>query len=205
MKNTLLAITVLLGAAVTTVSCGDKAATPAAATGNNAAATGKIAYVNIDTLTDNLDFFKTNKVEFEKEEQRINDEINRLGNSLQSQIEAFQKKAQSGNISQAEGEATQARLGKQQQDLEMKRQTLTAQFMKKQEEFNAELKKRLDDYLEKFNKDGKYDFILSHGTGSQILWANKGMEITKDVIKGMNEEGAKIGNAVPAKADTTKK
>jgi outer membrane protein len=205
MKKSFFAIIGIAGISMF-AACADtgknNASSPAQETSKS---TTRIAYVNIDTLTEHLDFFIANKEVFEKEEKKINDEISRLGNNLQSQIVAFQKKVQAGNVSQAEGEATQERLGRQQQELEMKRQTLTAQFMKKQEEFNAELKKRLDDYLEKYNKDGKYDYILSHGTGSQILWANKAMDITADIIKGMNEEGAKLGNEVSPKADSTKK
>ena len=163
-----------------------------------------IAYVNIDTLTDNLDFFKQNKEVFEKEEQKLNAEIDGLARSFQNEYAAFQKKAQSGTLSQLEGEAGQRKLQQMQQNLEERRQALSNEFMKKQSDFNTELKKRLDAYLEKYNKDKKYDYILSHGAGSQILWGNKAYEITQEVIKGMNEEAkANGGNALPA--DTTKK
>jgi len=204
MKYSVFYFAVMFFSLSAIVSCENKSTDrePVARPATGGATT--IAYVNIDTLTDNLDFYKENKDLFEKEEQKLNAEIENLGRSLQNEYAAFQKKAQSGTLSQVEGEAGQRKLQQMQQNLEERRQALTNEFMKKQSDFNTELKKRLDTYLEKYNKDKKYDFILSHGSGSQILWANDAYDITQQVIKGMNEDAkAGRGNHIPA--DTAKK
>lgn len=159
----------------------------------------KIAYVNIDTLQNNLDFFKVKKEEFDKKEAAARGELATLQRNLQNEYVAFQKAAQAGTLTQADGEAKQKRLGQMQENLQTKQANLEADFAKQLDEFNQELKKRLDDYLAKYNKDKHYDFILSHGNGSQILLANPAYEITADVIKGMNED-AKSGSST---ADTT--
>jgi len=199
MKRTFLYSTVVLFLALGNSSCNSKPEAKEVLGKTQTAGGGMtIAYVNIDTLTDNLDFFKENKDVFEKDEQKLNAEIESLARNLQNEYAAFQKKVQSGALSQVEGEATQKRLQQMQQNLEERRQVLSNEFMKKQNDFNAELKKRLDAYLEKYNKDKKYDFILSHGTGSQILWANEAYDITRQIIAGMNEEAkANSGNKIP--------
>ena len=205
MKHSFLYLALTLFPLFAGVSCSNKPTDKNTAAKSSATGGGSnIAYVNIDTLTDNLDFYKENKNLFEKEEQKMNAEIESLSRNLQSEYAAFQKKAQAGTLSQMEGEAGQRKLQQMQQSLEERRQAMSNEFMKKQSDFNTELKKRLDAYLEKYNKDKKYDFILSHGTGSPILWANDACDITPEVIKGMNEDAKAVGgNTAPA--DTTKK
>lgn len=184
-----------LAASLLLVSCKDKKDTATAPAANNAAATapattptGKIAYVNLDTLGDRYEYFKTKKADFEKRQAAMEAEVERLGQTLQSEYAAFQKKAQAGTLTQAEGEAAQKKLAGMQQNVESRRQTLGAQLMKEQDEFNKELQDRLDNYLVKYNASKGYDFILSYVKGGNILLANKTLDITEDVIKGMNEE-----------------
>jgi len=162
---------------------------------------GKIAYVNLDTLGEKYEYFKTKKAEFEKRTASMEGEVERLAKNLQNEYAAFQKKAQAGTLTQAEGEAGQKRLGQMQQNIEEQRQKLGAQLMKEQDAFNAELQQRLDDYLIKYNADKGYDLILSYVKGGNILFANKALDITDDVIKGMNSED---GSKPAAKADTAK-
>lgn len=173
-------------------SCGDKkSADKSASKATEAPATtptGKIAYVNLDTLETKYEYFKLRKAEFEKKTAGMEAEVERLAQSFQNEYIAFQKKAQAGTLTQSEGEAAQKRLGEMQQNIESRRQSLQTQLMKEQEIFNKELQKRLDDYLVKYNTDKGYDFILSYVKGGNILFANKALDITEDVIKGMNTE-----------------
>lgn len=152
---------------------------------------GKIAYVNLDTLEARYEYFRVKKADFEKRTTAMEAEIERLAQSLQNEYAAFQKKAQEGTLTQSEGEAGQRKLGQMQQNMENRRQTLANQLMKEQEEFNKDLQKRLDDYLAQYNADKGYDYILSYVKGGNILFANKALDITDDVIKGMNEQDNK--------------
>lgn len=184
-----------LSAGLLLASCGDKKGTTAAKTPETKAAeapatapTGKIAYVNLDTLEVRYDYFKQRKAEFEKKTAAMEGEVEKLAQGLQSEYAAFQKKAQAGTLTQAEGEAGQKKLAAMQQNIESRRQSLGAQLMKEQETFNKELQQRLDNFLVKYNANKGYDFILSYVKGGNILFANKALDITEEVIKGMNAE-----------------
>src|SRR6201999_3633669 len=94
---------------------------------------------------------------------------------------------QANTLTQAEYEAAQKRLGQMQQSLESRKQTLTDQLMKEQDDFNKSLKTSLHSFLEDYNKTHHYDYIMSYsGSGSAILYVNKQLDITKDVVDGMN-------------------
>jgi len=162
--------------------------------------TGRIAYVNIDTLESQYEYLKNKKEQFKKRQADVDAELQRSAQQLQSDAAAFQKKVQEGKIaSQAEGEAGQRRLMQMQQSLETRKEVLTQQLLKEQDDFNKDLQKRLDAFLANYNKDKHFDYILSYAQGGSILYTNKELDITSEVVKGMNEEAKNDNN------DTTKK
>lgn len=159
-------------------------------TGNEVlVAGGKVAYVDIDTLEANYDYFKRKKTEFEARQKNIDADLEAMANSLQKEYVALQNKAQKGEISsQAELENAQQALIQKQQDLEMKRQNLGSKYMKDQEAFNKEIHDNLHKYIEIYNEEKGYDYILSYSKDGSILFANKDLDVTQDIIKGMNSK-----------------
>jgi len=154
-----------------------------------------IAYVDIDTLESKYELLKTKSEDFKKRQGQMENELQRNYAQLQNDAYEIQKKAQSNSLTQTEYDAANKRLMQMQQSLESRKQSLTEQLMKEQEEFNADLKKRLNAYIAEYNKTHHFDLILSYaGTGSAILYTgNNARNITEDVIKGLNEAAQKDG------------
>lgn len=159
----------------------------------------KVAYVDIDTFEAHYNYLKAKREEFNKKQDEMQAELERSAQQYQSNVEAFQRKAQSGNISQSEGEATQKKLLQMQESLRLREQALTEQLVKQKDEFNAKLHDELDAFLADYNKDKGYDYIFSYSkAASQILFADKKYDITQDVITGMNNRAKNM-------SDSTKK
>jgi outer membrane protein len=55
-----------------------------------------------------------------------------------------------------------------------------------QDKYNNALHDSIQNFLASYNKTHKYDYILSK-SGDNILLANPKMNITEDVIKGLNK------------------
>ena len=148
----------------------------------------RIAYVNIDSLEEHYELLKSRREDFKKRQEQMENELQQSYQQMQIRGQEIQKKVQSQSISQNEYQAAEKEILKMQQSLESRKQSLTETLMKEQEDFNKDLKKRLDAYLESYNKDKHFDFILSYSSagGSPIMYANKQLEITKDIIAGMN-------------------
>ena len=163
---------------------------PATAMTPLAQATGvpaKIAYVNIDTLEAKYELLKAKREEFKTRQEQMENELQRSFDQMNSDAEEVNKKAQANTLTQVEYEAAQKRLGQMQRSLQTRKQSLTDQLMKEQEDFNKDLKSKLDAFLEEYNKTHHYDYILSYSyAGSSLLYVNKQLEITKDVVDGMN-------------------
>lgn len=190
----LIAGILVAGTAILSTGCnnngksGANSATSATSGSTQVSGNGKLAYVDIDSLEEHYDVMKVKKEEFKKRQEAMDNELQRSYQSMQNDAAEVQKKAQANTLSQPEYEAAQKRLMQAQQSLETRKQALTDQLMKDSEEFNKGLKSRLDSFLNEYNKTHNYDFIFSYsaGGGSSILYANKALNITDDVIKGMN-------------------
>lgn len=168
-----------------------KDGTPATTTtgDSNAATVSKgfiIAYVDIDTVEANYNYFKEKKAELEKKQQAIDNELKANVRALQNEAADFQRKAQ--GMTQSEGEAAQRTLYEKQQQLEGKAQNMRSQYAEQENKFNEELQHRLNDFLQKFNSDKKYAYILSYRSGaSNVLYKDEQYNITNEVIAGLNE------------------
>lgn len=199
--SALLAPLAIAGAIFALASCTDgkkdnKTATEQKSTA--APSTGRIAFVNIDTLEANYIYLRDKKEQFAKRQAAIESELESSTRKLQNDAAEFTRKAQSGSMTQSEGEAGQKRLLQMQESLEKRKNSLAQNLMEEQAVFNKDLHDRLDAFLKEYNSDGKYDYILSYGEGGTILYKNDALDITKDIIDGMNATKAPV-------TDTTKK
>lgn len=180
---------------------GEKAATD---TEQAAASAARIAYVNIDTLESQYEYLKTKRKDFEERKKGMSAELERSQRQFQQDYLAAERKAQAGTLTQAEYESTSKRLMQMKQSLESREAALTEKLLAEQDEFNKDLQKRLDEFLKDYNKDKHYDYILSHSKAvGFIMLANDQLDITTDVVNGMNELYKK--EATKENKDTKKK
>lgn len=200
MKNIPVALSLLLLAGLSLISAcntNTKSTTPETTVATSPAVTGsgKIAYVNVDTLETRYELLKTKREEFKQRQDQMENELQRSYDQMQSDAQEVQKKAQANTLTQSEYEAAQKRLGQMQRSLETRKQALTEQLLKEQNEFNQDLKTRLDAFLTEYNKTKHYDYILSYSaSGSSIIYVNKDLDITKDVVGGMNASAKNDAN-----------
>lgn len=153
-----------------------------------AGAGSRVAFVDIDSLETNSIYVKTKKDEFKKHQDAMNAELAHAEQQMEADAADVQNKAQAGTLTKTDYEAAQKRLGQMQQSYMTRKQALTEQLLKEQDDFNKDLKTRLDSFLADYNKDKHFDYILSYGAGSAVLYGNKELNVTNEVIKGMNAQ-----------------
>lgn len=194
MKNASLITNVILGAAVIVLfvlhfTSTSKSASPGETTGTEAAVSGDIVFIQIDSLISQYDMFNDLKSEFENKAQTIQNDLNKRGRSLENDLKDFQTKVQKGLITRSQAEAQQQQLAQRDQEL----QGYVQQKQMEMSEEEAVLYRRvfdaLDTYLIKLNEDKKYSLIIStSGSPSTILYGDKALDITQLVVSGMNDE-----------------
>lgn len=156
----------------------------------------RIAFVNIDSFEAHYTYFQVKRAELQEKQESMKSELQRSAIQMQKDVNEVQRKAQAGTLTQSEYENAEKRIGQMQQSLQAREAALTEQLFEEQDKFNAELKSRLDRFLAEFNQDHGYDYILTYSVAGSILLANPALDITEEVIKGMN---AQASESAPSK------
>lgn len=161
---------------------------PKAATSQGTAATqGGVAIVDIDSLATQYQFCIEGQKKLEAKQSAYRQQLNSKGQALQNAVVAFQKKLQSGGYSsQQQAEAAQASLQKQQQALQSFQEKIEADMEKATQEYQQTLRDSLRSFIKDYNADGRFKVILSK-SGDNVLYADPTVDITKDIVAGLNK------------------
>ncbi len=144
-----------------------------------------IAYVDLDSLNENITYIKDRRKELEAEQKVIETDQENGYKNLQAQKDNFLKKGAS--ITQEEAQQVQASLLQQQQQIDGRKQIASQKLSEKNFSFMDDIQKKLKEFLTTYNKDKKFMYILTTGTGlDYMVYKDSTLNITNDVIKGMN-------------------
>lgn len=164
----------------------------------------RIVYVQVDSLLTNYDYFDDTRKELESKRYQLENDLANRGRSLENEIKFFQQRAQTMTLDQAR--ATEAQLGQKQQELIAFRDRSAQTLAQEEADKNSELYDLIYAYIEKYNKDNKYEFVLGYTKGGGILYADSTLNITQKMIDGLNKDyQAKKGKTGEAKKDSTAK
>ena len=174
------------------------------AAGEASASGMKIAYVEVDSLMTQYTFAKDYSVTLEKKSNNARNTLNQKGNALQAAVNNFQQKLNNNGFQSREQAASvQNAIQRQQNDLQTLQARLENELASETAKFNEALRDSLQNFLKAYNKDKKYDIILSKA-GDNILYAEKKYDITQDVINGLNKRYKPAANKDEKKADEKK-
>ena len=165
----------------------------------------KIAYVEVDSLMTQYEFCKEFTLILEKKSTNARNTLNSKGQALQSAMANFQQKLNNnGFTSREQAESQQVAIQRQQQSLQELQARLENELAQETQKYNAGLRDSLSHFLDAYNKDKKYDLILTK-QGDNILYAAKRFDITADVINGLNKRYKSTLKTTEAKKEETKK
>ncbi len=160
----------------------------------------KIAFVEVDSLMTQYDFAKDYSVTLQKKSNNARNTLTQKTNELQAAVNNFQQKLQNnGFTSREQAQSVQTGIERRQRDLQELQARLETELANETQKFNEALRDSLNNFLTSYNKDKKYDLILSKA-GDNILLADRKYDITKDIINGLNKRYKPA-----AKKDETKK
>ncbi|CAN5452386.1 hypothetical protein BH23BAC1_BH23BAC1_17350 [soil metagenome] len=157
-----------------------------AGTNNNVSAQPlTIAYINSDTLLQNYQYFKDMADQLEEKRKKMEANFTTRAKGLENEIATFQRTAQSMTINQAR--AAEEDLMKKRENLMKYQETLSQDIMLEENKINNELYNKVSEYLNDYGKKNNYQLVLTYQKGSGVLYANDGLNITQEVVKGLND------------------
>lgn len=147
----------------------------------------KIAYVEMDSLITQYQLYKDYEEELTRKGTNIQSTLAQKQRTLEQHAAAMQKKYESnGFTTRDELERAQNSIQAEQQQLQELADRLQTDFAQEQARVNQEARDSIQAFLRAYNKTKKYDYVLVKA-GDNMLVANPKMDITKEVIKGLNK------------------
>ena len=201
MKNVSLIISIVALAAATvfgvlSLSNGEKnveSATEAAA--NEAAASkGDIVYIDLDRILMEYDMANDLRSVVETKVQNIEAEITRKGKKLEKEVKEFQEKMNKGLMTRSVAEVQQQKLMQQEQEFNNYAAAKQQEIQEEQVVMMNQLGDAIKTFLDNYNAQKQYAMILTNTGGAPVITADEALNITDDVLAGLNEEYIKSKN-----------
>ncbi len=148
-----------------------------------------IVYVNIDSLlSPKYDMFADLQKQFQDKQGKLEAQLNTNTRSYERQVVDFQDKVQKGLVTRSQAQEMEMQLMQKQQDLIQMNQKFSEELMEEREVMNRRIIFSIYEYLEEYNKEGEFDFILGYSFGGPILYSTDKLDITNDVVIGINKK-----------------
>lgn len=144
----------------------------------------KIAYFEMDSLENNFGSYKEAIDKVMAKEKELMNSLTFMQRNFQQRAAQLQQKAPTMN--QNEGEAASREMLEMDQKLKEKKAEVDQQLFDYRNSLIQEIRKKVEDYLKVFNKDGKYSYIYSYEP-TFIYYRDTAYNITKGMIDGLNE------------------
>ena len=108
--------------------------------------------------------------------------------NFMAKVQDLQDKAQSGMLNQAEYEKQATVLAQEEQSLMQRKQKHSLDLTKREQELGAKLQAKISDYLKKYSSEFNYSYIITTGGMSNVLYASDSLNITDEIIEGLNAD-----------------
>ncbi|MBQ1883720.1 MAG: OmpH family outer membrane protein [Bacteroidales bacterium] len=158
-----------------------------------AAQTSDIAYVNMDSLIDKYDMYNDLSTQLMAKQ-------NQLEQELQTKQKSIERKAMDLENQYKKNLITPTRAQEVQQNLQVEQQRMLQWRDEKMMELNDDQAKisrmvydSIQNYINEYNADKRYRFILSNSVGGVLLYGDKSADITEIVLKALNSRYNKSG------------
>ena len=151
-----------------------------------------IAYINVDSLLLNYNYSKDLNEVLIRKRENAQATLTEKARKLDGEMKEFQRKRENNAfLSEQSFKSQQQALLKKQQDLQQLEETLTQQLGKEQQKMNEQLRDSIYKFQREFNKDHKYQMILSNTMNDNIMVADNAYNITNEVVEMLNSKYVK--------------
>ncbi len=153
-------------------------------------ASEKIVFVNQDSLLNKYAYYKDLRTKFEGKTKNAQSDLQSKQQAYQREVTQYQQGA--GALSADQRKSTEERLGRKGQELQTYQQNAGSALQNEQAVETEKLYDKVAGYLKTYAKGKGYKMVLTFSKGnSAILFADETLDVTTDVIKGLNAEYAK--------------
>ena len=192
----LIAVVVLYVLYFTGKSSSGEAVQPVAGITETGVSERSIVYVNMDTLLANYDMFADLQDRLQKKQQDSESKLNARGQKWQTKVNEFQSNLQKGLITRSEAQKIQNQLQQEQQEIMQMKDDLANSLMEEQQVGSRKVIFSIVDFLDGYSQEHHYRYVLSTTVGGAVLYGDKQLDVTEEVLEGLNEKYKTVRDSV---------
>jgi outer membrane protein len=157
-------------------------------TSANLSAQFTAAWVNVDSILNNYDMYFDMRKELEENSRKLEAELNSKSRTFEKEAMDFQDKVQKGLVTRSEAQQLQTTLANKEQELYRLRDEMRMQLAEDEQVKLRKIQNSITEFLKEYNTDKGFHIIMSSTFGGPMLYGHPALDITDDVLKGLNEE-----------------
>jgi outer membrane protein len=155
-------------------------------TNNTLLKDAKVVYVNADSISKLCLYYKELEKTITSKRKKMEDTYGAQMKSLEAEYMGYQQRGAS---------MTQEEMQQAQQSIQMKKQQIDQNGAKLQQTLekevmtlNKSIEGKITKFMDQYAKIKGYRFILTYGGGSNLLYANDSLDVSFEVINGLNNQ-----------------
>ena len=149
---------------------------------------GLIVYVELDSIIEHYSMTKDLTGVLEEKIKKKESELANLERKFQASVNDFQNKATKGLETRSTLARMEEQLGHEQQRLMQLAERYRMEMAEEQSVMQRQILQSIMDYLKEYNKDKRYQYILGNAFDAKILYADPSLNITAEVLVGLNAQ-----------------
>jgi outer membrane protein len=150
-----------------------------------------IVFINADTIFAKYEYAKKVKALNERKMMDYQKTYQAKADAFQKEYNDYVEKAGAGAYTKEQGLAIEAELQKKRDEILAMEQNHD-KVMNELDKSNMDVQRKIYDYLTRFNKEHGYYCTLAYTkTGGGVLGIHDSLDVTKQVLEGLNAEYAK--------------
>jgi outer membrane protein len=148
----------------------------------------KIVYINLDTFQSKYEFIKKLNKDLDSKGRADQARLEAKANELQAEYMKYQQQFQAQTMTEQQAQDAQMDMERKKQALDLLDQKVTKDYTDEAKKAQDRYIDNLNEYLRRRSKEHHYAYVLGYVKGAQIIFANDSLDITKQVVDGLNKE-----------------
>jgi len=160
----------------------------------------KIGYYNQDTLNEQYKLIEAINKEMEGQLRQMSSGFEAKVKNFESWARGYEDKIKNNMLISSEVQKFQEQFQQRQMELAQEEQNLQLKMQQIQNDNLMKAFNRIEDFTKRYAEENGYDLILQYAKGGQVMYISSAMDITGDILKGLNAEFDELNGAEePAK------
>lgn len=145
-----------------------------------------VAMINSDTIMGQYEYAIFLRDELTAQKLKYEGLLRQKESKLRADMEKFQREA--STLTQFEGQVRQKALYEAQDKFQMKQEEYARKLYELEESYNRDIDRAINEFLGRYCEDKPYEMVLSNSNLGIIRWAHESLDITNEVLEGLNAE-----------------